>query len=97
MLPENAVQAAATCTRAQAEVLVKYDHHRVSVGGRWGILISYPLLPLEEAQEPLLVTVIFNPSPRHLPTPAQIRAVVFKHPLAPDEVQEVVDQLHWKM
>lgn len=95
-LPAGAHQAAATCTREQAETLVKFDHHRVKVGERWGILISYPLMPLEEAQEPLAITVIFNPSPRHLPTPDQIRSVIFKHPLAPAEVQQIVDQLHFE-
>lgn len=93
MLPSNAVQAVAVCTRAQAEILVRYDHHRVKVGSRWGIMITYPWMPLEEAQEPLQVRVIFNPAPKHLPSPDQVRAVVFQHPLAPEEVQRIIDQL----
>ena len=86
-------QVLARCTREEAEALVRYDHHRVQVGGRWGILITYPLMPLEDAQEPLLVNVVFNPSPKHLPTVKQTRAMVFKHPLAPQEVQELIDGL----
>ncbi len=88
-------QATAACTRAQAEVLVRFDHHRVRIAGRWGIMITYPWLPLEEAPDPLVVRVLFNPAPQYLPSPDQVRQVVFKHPLAPAEVQAIVDQLQF--
>ncbi len=96
MLSPDAFEAVAVCTRAQAEILVRYDHHRVKVGSRWGIMITYPWMPLEEAEQPLRVKVIFNPAPKHLPSPDQIRAVVFKHPLAPEEVQRIIDQLQFE-
>ena len=96
MVTQASYQAVAVCTRAQAEILVRFDHHRVKVANRWGIMITYPWMPLEETQEPLLVTVIFNPAPKHLPSPEQIRAVVFKHPLAPVEVQDIIDQLQFQ-
>jgi hypothetical protein len=96
MIPPDSIQVAAICTRTQGEVLVRYDHHRVKVENRWGILITYPWMPLEEAQEPLMAKVIFNPAPKHNFSPDQIRALVFKHPLAPPEVQEIIDQLLFK-
>ncbi len=97
MISKEALEAEAVCTREQAEVLVRYDHHRVQVEGRWGILITYPWIPLEETPEPLVAKVLFNPAPKHLPSPAQIHAVIFKHPLAPKEVQEIIDQLQFRV
>jgi hypothetical protein len=72
---------------------VQFDHHRVKVGDRWGIMITYHWMPVGEAADPLVVRVIFNPAPRHLPSTDQVRAVIFKHPLAPEAVQRVIDQL----
>lgn len=93
MVPPDALQSAAVCPRPQAELLVQYDHHRVKVANRWGIMITYPWMPLEEAADPLQVIVVFNPAPRHVPDPDQVRAIVLKHLLAPAEVQAVIDQL----
>ncbi len=95
MIPPESIQVTAVCSREQAEVLVRYDHHRVKVENRWGILITYPWMPLEEAQEPLVPKVIFNPAPKHNISPDQVRAIIFKHPLAPEEVQEIVDRLQF--
>lgn len=95
MITPDTIQATAICTRAQAEVLVRYDHHRVKVGNQWGILITYPWMPLEEAQEPLVARVLFNPAPRHPASSDQIRQIIFKHPLAPKEVQDIIDQLQF--
>lgn len=89
-------QVLARCTREEAAALVGYDHHRVKVGGRWGILITYHWMPLEEAQEPLVVKVVFNPSPKHLPTEEAARKMVFQHPLAPADVQEMIDGLKFE-
>jgi hypothetical protein len=83
----------AICRRDQATLLVQHDHHRVKVGDRWGIMITYPWMPLEEAAEPLIVKVIFHPAPRHGGSPEQVRAIIFKHPLAPDSIQQVINQL----
>ncbi len=84
---------AAVCNRAQAELLVRYDHHQVVVNDCWGILITYPWMPLDEAPEPLIATVLFHPAPKHLPSEAQVRAAVRKHPMAPESVQAVIDRL----
>lgn len=96
MISQDSYQSTAVCTRSQAEILVRFDHHRVKVENRWGIMITYPWMPLEEAQAPLVVKVVFNPAPKHLPSPDQIRAVIFKHPLAPEEVQRIIDNLEFK-
>jgi hypothetical protein len=96
MISPDSHQAAAHCTRAQAEILVQFDHHRVRVEKRWGIMITYPWMPLEEAQEPFMVNVIFNPAPSHIPDPDQIRAIVRKHPPAPEAVQNIIDQLQFQ-
>lgn len=96
MISPDADEAVAVCTRSQAETLVHYDHHRVIVENRWGIMITYPLLPLEDAQDPLYVKVIFNPAPKYKPSPDQIRAIVFKHRLAPPEIQEIIGQLNFE-
>ncbi len=99
-------QVTATCTREQAEILAAWDHHRVRVGERWGILITYPLMMQLEAAagvlaaevpaEPLEVKVVFNPAPKHMPTAEQARAIVFKHPPAPQAVQEIIDRLSFE-
>ena len=96
MISPDANEAVAVCTRSQAETLVQYDHHRVKVENRWGIMITYPLLPLEEAQEPLFVKVIFNPAPQYDPSLEQIRAIVFKHRLAPAEIQDMIGRLDFE-
>jgi hypothetical protein len=87
------VQQAAGCNRTQAELLVQFDHHQVVVNGIWGILITYPWMPLETAPEPLVAVVVLNPAPRHLPAEHQVRNAIRKHPLAPQHVQALVDEL----
>jgi hypothetical protein len=96
MISQSTNEAIAICSRSQAETLVKFDHHRVKVENRWGILITYPWMPLEEAQEPLIAKVLFNPAPKHLPTPEQIHRIIFQHPLAPEIVQAIIDQLQFQ-
>src|SRR5215208_3025418 len=95
MITQDSLQAGAVCTRNQAETLVRYDHHRVRVENRWGIMITYPWMPLEEAQEPLIVKVLFNPASKYNFSSDQVRAMIFKHPLAPEEVQKIIDQLEF--
>jgi hypothetical protein len=85
------------CDRRQAEQLVGFDHHQVVVNGCWGILITYPWMPLETAQEPLIATVFFNPAPRHTTSEDRIRTMIRKHPLAPPEIQAIVDQLSFRL
>ena len=71
----------AECSRAEAERLIGFDHHLVNVGGRWGVMFTYEWMrvPLDQAVEPFLLGVVF----RHLKG----------HPLAPVEVQSIVDTL----
>ena len=77
-------QIMAPVSREQAARLVGYDHHRVWVGEKLGVMLTYHWMPLEEATEPLVLIVIVPP-----PVIAQA------HPPAPPEVQAVVDQLTW--
>lgn len=88
--------ASAVCSRAQAETLVCYDHHRGQAAGRWGILITSHWLPLDEARAPLIALVVFNPSRQHLPSEDQARAMVFKHPLAPPDGQAIIAELQFQ-
>ena len=69
-------QAVAVCTRAQAEQLVNYDHHVVSVNGRPGVMLTYEWMPLEEHTGPLVLTLVFHHSGKHPQAPAEIQAVV---------------------
>jgi hypothetical protein len=73
---------AATVSREQVEAILRFDHHRVNVGGRWGVLLTYHLMPLEEAAEPLMVKVVFH--------------YAEAHPLAPPEVQAVVEEFEFE-
>ena len=76
-------QAAALCTREQAERLAMYDHHVVQVGGRDGVMLTYEWMPVEEHRGPFLLTVVFHR--------------VQGHPPAPPEVQSIVDGLHFRV
>jgi hypothetical protein len=76
-------QAVAICTREQAGQLAGYDHHRVLISGRAGLLLTREWLPLEEHVGPFLLTVVFYQ--------------VENHPSAPDHVQEVVNRLHFQI
>ena len=81
------------CDRKQAEQLVSFDHHQVIANDCWGILITYPWIPIDTASEPLIATVFLNPAPKHTTSEAQIRTMVRKHPVAPPEIQAIIDQL----
>ncbi len=87
----------ASCDRRQAGLLVQFDHHLVVVQNRWGILITYPWMPVEAAPEPLMATVVFNPAPGYLPSEAQVRAAIRKHPVAPPEIQTIIDRLDFTL
>lgn len=86
-------QLQAVCERRQAEHLLRFDHHRVVVRDRWGILITHHWLTLEDLSGPLTLKIVFHPEPQHQPRPAQVRAVVQRHPLAPAFVQPMLDEL----
>jgi hypothetical protein len=76
-------QAVAICTREQAAQLAAYDHHRVVVSGRVGVLLTHAWQPLEEHVGPFLLTVVFYQ--------------VENHPPAPDPVQAIVNGLHFQI
>jgi hypothetical protein len=76
-------QLFAACTCEQAEQLVGYDHHRVWVEGRAGILLTYHWMPLEEATEPLLLKVVFHKS-------------ASQHPAAPPDIQRLINQVQFR-
>ncbi len=76
-------QAVAICTRQQAEQLVNYDHHVVDVNGRKGFLLTHEWRPVDEHAEPFLLTVVFHR--------------VTGHPTAPDEIQEIVSGLSFRV
>ena len=42
------------------------------------------------------LTVVLNPSPRHLTTEGAVRAAVFGHPAVPDDVQKLLDRLAFR-
>jgi hypothetical protein len=69
-------QAAAICTREQAEQLVNYDHHVVLVSGRPGVLLTAEWMPVEEHVGPFVLTVVFRHAEKHPPAPGSIQAVI---------------------
>jgi hypothetical protein len=76
-------QAVALCTRQQAEQLINYDHHVIQMDGRAGVMLTYEWMPLEEHPGPFLLTVVFH--------------YAEKHPLAPNEIQAIVDELSFQV
>ena len=84
--PSNQIypnQAIAICTREQAEQLVLYDHHVIYVDGRPGVMLTYEWMPVEEHTGPFVLTVVFQ----H----------VEKHPRAPEQIQAIVNRLHFQV
>jgi len=79
----NPDQAIAICTREQADQLVNYDHQRVNVSGRPGILLTHEWSPIEEHVGPFVLTVVFH----------HAEAL----PLAPDEIQALVNKLKFQV
>ncbi len=75
--------ATAICTRAQAEQLINYDHHRVMISEQPGVLLTYEWMPIEEHVGPFVLTVVFHHAEMH--------------PRAPDEVQAIVNRLKFQV
>ena len=69
-------QAVAICTRAQAEQLVKYDHHVVIVNSRPAVMLTYEWMPVEEHADPFVLTVVFHHAEKHPPAPQEIQSIV---------------------
>ena len=76
-------QAIAICTPEQAQQLVNYDHHTVSVNGQLAVMLTYDWMPLEEHAGPFVLTVVFHHAE--------------KHPGAPQGVQAIVDELTFQV
>jgi hypothetical protein len=69
-------QAIAVCTREQAEQLVRYDHHVVSVHNRPGVILTYEWMPVEDHYGPFILTVVFQHAEKHPPAPHEIQSIV---------------------
>ena len=76
-------QAVAMCTCEQALQLAEYDHYRVMVSGRAGLLLTKEWFPLEEHNGPFVLTVIFH----HIED----------LPLVPEHVQTLIDGLKFQV
>ncbi len=77
-------QVVAQCRRELAELLLPYDHHRVWVRGRPGVMLTYEWMMQMELPETLPLKVVFPP-------PSTANA----HPFAPPAVQAIIDQLEF--
>ena len=69
-------QAIAICTPEQARELVQYDHHRVIVESRAGVLLTYEWMPIEQHLRAFVLTVVFHHAEKHPPAPEKIQAIV---------------------
>lgn len=69
-------QAIAICTREQAEQLVNYDHHVVSVKGRLGVMLTYEWMPVEDYTGPFILTIVFHHAGQHPPAPEEVQSIV---------------------
>ena len=76
-------QTTAICTRAQAEQLISYDHHRVTVLGKECVLLIHEWTPIKNHVGPFILTVVFH------------RAE--SYPPAPDEIQILINVLKFKI
>jgi hypothetical protein len=79
-------------SREVATQLIHYDHHRILVGGRWGILLMYHWDLTKESNEPLTLELVFRIARDNL-SPEEQFAAILKHPIAPKEIQEMIHQL----
>jgi hypothetical protein len=79
-------------SRELAAQLIHYDHHRVLVEGRWGILLTYHWDLTKENNEPLTLELVFSVARAYL-SPEQQLAAILKHPVAPKEIQEMIHKL----
>lgn len=69
-------QATAICKQVQAEQLINYDHHRVIVLEKMGVLLTYEWMPIEEHIGPFVLTVVFHHADAHPPAPDEIQTLV---------------------
>lgn len=76
-------QAIALCSREQAAQLAEYDHYRVNVLGREGVLLTGTWSLTETNAPPFILTVIFRSASQS--------------PLAPEQVQKLVNELKFQV
>jgi hypothetical protein len=69
-------QATAICTRSQAAQLINYDHHRITVLEKEGLLLTTEWMPIEEHIGPFVLTVVFHHADSHPPAPDEIQTLV---------------------
>lgn len=69
-------QAVAICTREQAEQLVQYDHHQVTVSKYIGILLTAEWQPVDAHVGPFILTVVFHHVEEYPPAPESIQTIV---------------------
>lgn len=86
----------ATCTLAQAEQLLYYDHHRVQVQGRWGVMLTHHWMMDPGRLDPLLVHVRLGFGREYGLTEAEISAAIQRHPPAPMAILTLVGQLDFQ-
>jgi len=69
-------QATAICAQAQAEQLMNYDHHCVTIMGKTGVLLTHEWMPIEKHVGPFVLTVVFHHAQAHPPAPDEIQGLV---------------------
>jgi hypothetical protein len=69
-------QCVFACTPEQAAQLLPYDHHTVRIGGRLGVMLTYPWMTREPSSDSQLLTIVFAHAEAHPPVPPQIQAIV---------------------
>lgn len=78
------------CSRADAELLLRYDHHVVWVGGRAALLLTYPWAAdgIGARPEPLAFEISFTYPRGHPPVPRDVQSVVERITFAPSGPHE---------
>lgn len=72
-----------------------YDHHRVRVAGRWGVLLTHQWMGAPP-ETPLTLQVVFRVGADYGLAREQSERAIQKHPPAPEEAQAVVDRLEFR-
>ncbi len=75
------VEFRATCTRSQALDHIRFDHQRVNIGGKAGVMLTYDWPDPIESEESFVLRVVF--------------AYADEHPIAPVHIQNIVSQLNF--
>jgi hypothetical protein len=78
------------CVPSDAELLLRYDHHVVWIGGRPALLLTYAwaALGLEAHDEPLAFEVSFTYAPWHPAAPKTVQAIIDRLIFTPVESRD---------